>query len=86
MSGNLHNNEVYSFFEFLGRRLESGEAEVTPEESVAAFRRYQDELKRLVDESQESLAQADRGESAPLDHTELMKRVRKRFAISTKSD
>ena len=52
----------HSFYQSLGQRLENGAAEISPEECVAEYRAYQDELKRFLEESQPAFDQAARGE------------------------
>ena len=71
---------LHSFYEYLGRRLESGRQEISPEESVKEYRAYLDELERFRQRVQTSVDQADRGEAKPLDHDALMQRVSERLA------
>lgn len=44
--GNLDSTEIEDFHDFLTAQLENGILDLTPEESVAAFREYQRTLAR----------------------------------------
>jgi hypothetical protein len=81
MATQISQDDMQSFYEFLGRRLQGGGAgDLTPEQSVREFRAYQTELARFKEETQPALEQSARGESKPLDLDALMKRVRARLA------
>ena len=80
MNGNRELVDGHSFYQFLGQRLENGAAEISPEECVAEYRAYQDELKRFLEESQPAFDQAARGEGKVLDHDALMDRVLARLS------
>jgi hypothetical protein len=80
MATEISQNDMQSFYEFLGRRLQDGAGGLTPEESVREFRAYQTELARFKQETQLALEQSARGESKPLDLDALMRRVRARLA------
>ncbi len=80
MATGIPQDEMRSFHEFLGRRLENDGTEITPEESVREFRIYQEELRRFIADTQPALEQSRQGESKPLDIDALMDRVRARLA------
>jgi hypothetical protein len=73
-------NELESFRQFLTEWLEHGQVELSPEESVRAFRAYQRELERCREEIRPALERSLRGESQPLDVEELKARVTQRLA------
>ena len=77
MSTELPQNEIRLFHAYLGRRLESGEASVSPEQSVKEFREYCAEVERFIAETQASIAS---GPAKPLDHDAVMDRVLKRLS------
>jgi hypothetical protein len=73
--------EIETFYQFLGKRIQEGSVELSPEESVEAFRAYQRDLERLRKELQPALDRFDRGEPAtPFDAEELKRRGRERLA------
>ena len=80
MSTELPQDDIHSFYEYLGRRIERGERELSPEESVREYRAYREELQRFMAESQSSFAQAKRGEHGPIDVDAVMERVSKRLS------
>ena len=80
MATEMPTNEIRLFYDFLGRRLQDEEPNLTPEESVREFRAYQAELARFIEQTQPALEQSARGESRPLDVDALMERVRARLA------
>lgn len=71
---------IQSFYEFLGRRLDAGAGDLTPAESVREFELYQEELRRLVHETQPAVEQSRKGETRPLDVDAIMQRVTDRLA------
>ena len=73
-------NDLQAFHAFVGRQLQNGGKNLTPQQSVEEFRAYQAEAERFIKETQESVDQADRGEAKPIDSDALMKRVMKRLA------
>ena len=79
MAASVAENEIHSFYDFLGSRIHTG-AEITPEESVREFRAYQQELKRAQAELRESHEEFTQGKALPLDVDSLMNRVRSRMA------
>jgi hypothetical protein len=79
MATEMSTNEMQSFYEFLGRRLEKGAEKLTPEQSVHEFRAYQEELRRLRAKIATSHEQYVRGEARELDVDALMERVRAKF-------
>lgn len=75
-----------SFYQFLGQRIEHGASELSPEQSVAEYRAYQNEVQRFLKESQPAFDEAARGEAKELDHDALLARVRTRLAAKGISD
>ena len=83
MSTDIPQTDGHSFYQFLGQRLENGAGELSPEEYVAEYRAYQDELKRFLEESQPAFDQAANGEGKVLDHEALMERVRAKLSAKS---
>ena len=77
MSTGLPQNELHSFYEFIGRQLENGGSEMSAEQSLQEFREYQDQLQRFIKGTYESIAS---GPAKPLDKDELMQEVRDELA------
>ena len=73
-------NELESFHRFLAEQLKRGVVELSPEESVEAFRAHQRDLERCREEIRPALERSLRGESEPLDTEELKTRVTQRLA------
>ena len=69
------SNDVHAFYQFLGERIETGRSPVTPEESVAEYRAYRDELDRVRAELEQSRQEYLQGKAKPLDVDKLMERV-----------
>ena len=86
MATDVPHEELVDFYHFLGQRLENGETDVTPEQSVREFRLYQQELRRFIEQTQSGIAESERGESKPLDIDALMQRVRARLTEEGISD
>ena len=74
------STELESFRRFLTEQLQGGNAKLSPEESVKAFRAYQDDLQRLRQDIQPALERSLQGESEPLDIEDVKARGRKRLA------
>ncbi len=73
--------EIETFYQFLGERLLEGSVNLSPEESVEAFRAYQRDLERLRKELEPALDRFDRGESAnSFDAEDVKRRGRERLA------
>jgi hypothetical protein len=73
--------EIETFYQFLGERIQEGSVNLSPEESVEAFRAYQRDLKRLRTEIQPALDRFDRGEPATaFDAEDVKRRGRERLA------
>jgi hypothetical protein len=66
MSAGVSQSPIQAFYQFLGRRLDGGDAELTPEQSVREFRLYQEELARFLHETESAVTQSQRGETRPL--------------------
>ncbi len=73
-------NQIEAFYQYLGRRLDGGEQDLTPEQSVHEFRLYQEELERFLRETEPAVAQSQRGETRPLDVDAIVQRVQHRLA------
>jgi hypothetical protein len=73
--------ELESFQLFVRDQLANGGRDVSPEESVRAWRKqYKDELKRLKAELQVAAKQSARGESFDLDLEKFLQQGRERLA------
>jgi hypothetical protein len=74
-------HEIEAFYQFLGRQLEAGSVDLSPEQSVQAFRAYQSDLLRLRNDLQPAIDRSDRGEPAVLfDADDVKRRGRERLA------
>ena len=80
MATDVPQNEMQAFYAFLERRLDSGAAGLTPEQSVGEFRAYQEELQRFLQESESAFRHAETDEGRELDVDAIMERVAKRLA------
>ena len=73
--------EIGTFYQFLGERMQEGSVDLSPEDSVEAFRAYQRDFDRLRKELQPALDRFDGGESAtPFDAEDVKRRGRERLA------
>ena len=72
--------DLEAFHKFLGELLKKGKRKLPVEESLVAFRQYQQELERLREEIRPALEQSARGESEPLDIQKLKTEVTKSLA------
>jgi hypothetical protein len=72
--------ELETFHRFLTDQLAGGRSDLSPEESVKAFRAYQRDLERLREEIRPAVERSRRGESQPLDIEDLKARVTKKLA------
>jgi len=86
MATDVPQQEIVDFYRFLGLRLENGETDVSPEQSVREFRLYQQEVRRFLDKTQPAVEESERGESKPLDVDALMQRVHARLTTAGNSD
>ena len=80
MEAQISSSELHAFYHFLEACLENGGETLSPEESVQAFRRHQQEfskIKKMLADAEQSSA---RGESKSLDIDALKERVRTRLA------
>ena len=72
-------NDFYSdleaFNRFVAEHRDNGSEGLSLESSLAAFRAHQEDLQRLRDHLEPSIAQAQRGESKPLDVKALIDRA-----------
>jgi hypothetical protein len=72
--------EAESFHEFIGKKLVNGGKQLSADELLTEFRAHQQLLERFIRETQNSVDQANRGETRPLDTAALKHRVRERLA------
>jgi hypothetical protein len=79
MSTDVAGSPIQAFYQFLGRRLDGGDVDLTPEQSVREFRLYQEELAQFLCETELAATQSRRGETRPLDVDALMLRVQQRL-------
>jgi len=79
MSVGVSESPIQTFYQFLGRRLDGGDADLTPEQSVREFRLYQEEVARFLRETEPAAAQSRRGDTRPLDVDAVMLRVQQRL-------
>lgn len=82
-SMSTQENDLQAFHEFVGRQLENGGRNLTPQQSVEEYEAYQDEVRRMNELIQESI---DSGPAKPLDREALMQRVRERLAAEGITD
>ncbi len=76
-----NSSELVVFHRFLGDQIEGGSLELSPEESVQAFRAYQQDLERLRNDLKPAIDRFERGEPAiPLDIEDVKRRGRERLA------
>ena len=73
-------SDIQAFHQFLTVQIGNGGCNMTPEESVAEFRRYQEDLKRFKQEIQSALGQLDQGEGREIDFDHLEQQVTERLA------
>jgi len=73
-------SEIEVFHRFLTVQLTTGSCDLTPEESVAAFREYQQDRERFQRDIQPALEQLDRGEGRTIDFDRLKQEVTQRLA------
>lgn len=71
--------DIRDFHSFLTSQLNSGNCELTPEQSLAAFRQYQEERDRFRKDIQPALDQLDRGEGRTIDFDRLTNEVAQRL-------
>jgi hypothetical protein len=71
-------NDFLAFRDFVGTLADSGQSDLTPEQSVTAFRAYQRQLAQFQAGNREAMEQSERGESKSLDVESLIQRVRAR--------
>jgi hypothetical protein len=75
------SSELVVFHRFLGDQIAIGAVDLSPEESVEAFRAYQRDLERLRADLQPAIDRFQRGEPAiPLDIEDVKRRGRERLA------
>lgn len=72
--------ELEAFQRFLQEQIASGSAALSPEQSVTAFRAYQQELQRLRNALQPAIEESNQGLSRPLNIDAIKAQVTKRLA------
>ena len=73
-------NDLELFQQFLTAELQTGVTNITPEESVKAFRQYQSDLARFRRDIQPAIERFERGEGRELDYEALKSQVSKDLA------
>ena len=72
--------ELEAFHRFIGQQLEIERNDMSVEDSVKAFRTYQQDLEQLRADIRPALDEIERGEASELDYDALKERVGKRLA------
>lgn len=72
--------ELQAFHRFLGQQLESQRSDMSVEDSVRAFRSYQQDLEQLRADIRPALDEIERGEASELDYDVLKVRIAGRLA------
>ena len=72
--------ELEAFHKFIGELLKKGKRKLPAEESLVAFREYQQELERLRKEIRPALERSLFGESKPFDPEDIIRRAKERLA------
>jgi hypothetical protein len=67
-------SELVAFHRFIGDQIQGGSVDLTPEESVEAFRAYRRDLERLRDDLRPAIDRLQRGEPAIAPDIEDVKR------------
>jgi hypothetical protein len=76
-----NSSELVVFYRFLGDQIQGGSVDLSPEESVEAFRAYKRDLERLQDDLRPAIDRLERGEPAiPVDIEDVKRRGRARLA------
>ena len=78
--------DLEAFHKFIGELLKKGKRKLPVEESLVAFREYQQELERLREEIRPALERATKGEGKELDLEDILRRGRERLAKEGVSD
>ena len=73
-------SELELFHRFLSEQLQNGGADISPEDSVKAFRAYQRESARLKKEIHPAVERFKRGEGQELDYEAVKEDVTRRLA------
>ena len=73
-------SELELFYRFLSEQLQNGEPELSPEDSVRAFRAHQRESGRLRKEIHPAVERFKRGEGRELDYEAVKEEVTRRLA------
>lgn len=79
-------SEFNAFCEFIVQIRNQGNKSLTPEQSVAEFRNYQNQVRQWQKKNQLSQQQFERGEAVPLDDQAILGRLRQRFDREEKSE
>ena len=78
--------DLEAFHKFIAELLKKGKRKLPVEESVVAFREYQQELERLREEIRPALERAAKGEGKEVDLEDILRRGRERLAKEGVSD
>lgn len=73
-------SELDVFYHFLAEQLQDGACDLSPEQSVEAFRSYQRDLERLKNDIRPAVEQFKRGEGRQLDYDTVKDEVTQRLA------
>ena len=73
-------SELDVFYQFLAEQLRDGASDLSPEQSVEAFRSYQRDLERLKNDIRPAVEQFKRGEGRQLDYDAVKDEVTQRLA------
>jgi hypothetical protein len=74
------SSEIGAFHRFLGHQIEECSVDLSPEESVQAFRAYQRDLERLRNDLKPAIERLERGlPGIPFDVEEVKQRGRERL-------
>jgi len=78
-------SELDVFYHFLAEQLQDGASDLSPEQSVEAFRSYQRDLERLKNDIRPAVEQFKRGEGRQLDYDAIKAEVTQRLAETSAS-
>ena len=78
--------DLEAFHKFVGELLKKGKRKLPVQESLVAFREYQQELERLREEIRPALERAAKGEGKEVDLEDILRRGRERLAKEGVSD
>lgn len=73
------STELQTFVRFLDEQIQSGRDGLSPEEGLAEFRAWQEDVRRLREELRPALERAARGEGREIDFDALIQRGREQL-------